>query len=76
MLPSKNPQLGTEMKLFDPRDPATGTRGAELLDATVVRRCEQWWMYLAGQVDGHGATDLYSAVPSFGSAAFGHRLER
>jgi hypothetical protein len=61
MLPSNKPQLGTEIKLFDPRDSATGTGGAELVDATVVRRGEQWWMYLAGQVDGHGATDLYSA---------------
>jgi len=52
---------GTETKIFDPRDPSSGSRGNELLDASVVRRGDQWWMYLAGQVAGHGATDLFSA---------------
>ncbi|HKR26936.1 MAG TPA: hypothetical protein VJS11_05760, partial [Acidobacteriaceae bacterium] len=50
-----------ETKIFDPRDPATGTAGAELLDATVVRRGDQWWMYLAGQAAGYGAPQLFSA---------------
>lgn len=54
--------LETEIKIFDPRDPSTGSNGAELLDASVVRRGEQWWMYLAGQADGYGATDIYSAT--------------
>jgi len=53
--------LGTEIKIFDPRDADTGSGGAELLDPSVVWRGEQWWMYLAGQADGYGATDIYSA---------------
>ncbi|HEY6329997.1 MAG TPA: hypothetical protein VI756_11720 [Blastocatellia bacterium] len=39
---------GVEFKVFDPRDPSTGSGGAELLDATVVKQGDQWWMYLAG----------------------------
>lgn len=53
--------LGKETKIFDPRDPATGTGGAELVDASVVERDGRWWMYLAGQAQGHGSTDIYSA---------------
>lgn len=57
--------LATEIKIFDPRDPASGSCGDELLDASVVKRGQQWWMYLAGQVGGYGATDIYSAsLPS------------
>jgi hypothetical protein len=52
---------GIEFKVFDPRDPATGSGGAELSDACVLKRGNQWWMYLAGQAKGYGATDLYSA---------------
>ncbi|KAA6456017.1 hypothetical protein DYQ86_26430 [Acidobacteria bacterium AB60] len=52
---------GTETKIFDPRDAATGSGGAEVTDACVVKRGNQWWMYLAGQPKGYGATDLYSA---------------
>ncbi len=55
------PTLGSEFKIFDPRDPSAASGGSELLDASVVKRKEQWWMYLAGQADGHGATDIYSA---------------
>lgn len=78
MLESKRPQRGTEVKIFDPRDPATATGGSELLDASVVRRGEQWWMYLAGQVDGHGATDLYSALLPLGTplSATGWKVNR
>lgn len=50
-----------EQKIFDPRDPATGSNGAEVLDATVAKRGNQWWMFLAGQATGFGATDLFSA---------------
>jgi choline dehydrogenase-like flavoprotein len=61
----RKPGLGTEQKVFDPRDPSTGSGGAELLDPSVVQRGEQWWMYLAGQAGGYGATDIYSAsLPS------------
>jgi hypothetical protein len=52
---------GIELKIFDPRDPSTGLEGTELLDASVVKRGNRWWMYLAGQVGGYGATDIYSA---------------
>jgi hypothetical protein len=70
--------LPTEVKVFDPRDPATGTGGSEFLDASVVRRDEQWRMYLAGQVDGHGATDLYSASLPVGAplSATGWKINR
>ena len=51
----------TKTKIFDPRDPSTGSGGAELLDATIARRGRQWWMYLAGQPDGYGPTDIYTA---------------
>ena len=57
--------LGAEVKILDPRDPVSGSGGDELLDASVVKRGEQWWMYLAGQVGGYGTTDIYSAsLPS------------
>ena len=52
----------SEVKVFDPRDPSTGSGGAELLDASVVQRDSQWWLYLAGQAHGLGATDIYSAT--------------
>jgi hypothetical protein len=52
----------SEVKVFDPRDPSTGSGGAELLDASVVQRDSQWWLYLAGQAHGFGATDIYSAT--------------
>lgn len=56
---------GTERKIFDPRDASTGALGHELLDATVVKRGDQWWMYLAGQAGADGVTDIYSAsLPS------------
>jgi hypothetical protein len=53
--------LGREVKIFDPHDASTGLGGAELTDASVVERNGQWWMYLAGQAAGYGATDIYSA---------------
>jgi hypothetical protein len=53
--------LRSELKIFDPRDPTTGSGGAELLDASVVLRGDQWWMYLAGQAAGYGPTEIYSA---------------
>jgi hypothetical protein len=55
------PVPGTESKIFDPRDASTASPGVELSDASVVQRNAQWWLYLAGQPGGHGATDLYSA---------------
>lgn len=52
---------GTDVKIFDPRDPSTSSGGAEVLDPTVVKRGGQWQMYLAGQAHGYGATEIYSA---------------
>ena len=52
---------GRESKVFDPRDPLTGSGGTELSDASIVKRDSQWWMYLAGQAPGHGATEIYCA---------------
>jgi len=46
---------GSETKVFDPGDASTGSGGAELLDAGVVQRGGQWWMFLAGQAQGWGA---------------------
>ncbi len=57
-----------ERKIFDPRDEATGSHGAELLDATLAKRGDQWWMFLAGQPGGFGATDLFSASLSPGAS--------
>lgn len=67
---------GTETKVFDPQDPSLN--GAELVDASVVRRGGQWFMVLAGQADGHGATQLYSAALDPGAAlsALGWKLTR
>jgi hypothetical protein len=53
---------GTETKIFDPNDPATGSNGAELLDSSVVQRGDQWHMFLAGQAHGFGAPQLYTAT--------------
>lgn len=66
------------MKIFDPRDPSTGLNGAELLDSSVVERGDQWWMYLAGQANGYGPTDIYSASlpPGAPLAATGWTLTR
>jgi hypothetical protein len=59
------PLLEREIKIFDPRDTSTGSGGAELLDASITQRREQWCLYLAGQANGYGATDIYAAyLPS------------
>ena len=67
-----------ETKIFDPRDPATGTDGAELLDSSVVLRGDQWNMFLAGQAQGFGAPQLYSAALPKGAplSATGWQLTR
>lgn len=56
-----NIHIGNETKIFDPRDETTGSRGAEVTDATVVKRGDRWWMYVAGQALGYGPTQIYSA---------------
>jgi hypothetical protein len=67
------PLVIDESKIFDPRDPATGSYGAELLDSSVVQRGSQWWMYLAGQPAGYGPTDIFSAslIPGAALSAVG-----
>jgi hypothetical protein len=57
-----------ESKIFDPRDPSTAAFDSDLVDGTVTRREERWWMFLAGQPGGYGATDLYSAMLPRGAA--------
>jgi len=78
MQESALPTVLRETKIFDPRDPATGTAGAEVLDATVVQRNNQWWLFLAGQAHGYGAPQLYSASlpPGAPLAATGWTLTR
>jgi hypothetical protein len=68
---------GKETKIFDPQN-APGGSGEELLDASVVRRGDQWWMYLAGQASGYGATELFSASLDSGApiSALGWKLNR
>lgn len=67
-----------ELKIFDPRDGSTGSDGAELLDASVALRGDQWLMYLAGQTHGSGATDLYQAslAPGAPLSATGWEITR
>src|SRR6266536_742252 len=69
---------GTETKIFDPGDASTASDGAEVSDATLVKRGDQWWMYLAGQARGYGATQIYSASLPAGAAlsASGWKLTR
>jgi hypothetical protein len=67
MVDARKVGMGTERKIFDPRDVSTGSGGAEVLDPTVVQRGEQWWMFLAGQTDGYGATEIYSASLAVGA---------
>jgi hypothetical protein len=58
---------GREFKVLDPRDPNTGSGGAELADASVVNRENRYWIYLAGQAQGYGATEIYSASLPLGA---------
>jgi hypothetical protein len=63
----RNPFVVRKSKIFDPRDPSTAAHGSDLLDASVTKWGEEWWMLLAGQPGGYGATDLYSAKLPKGS---------
>ena len=77
MLSSKI-RSGREVKLLDPRDASTESGGAELLDPTLAKRGDQWWIFLAGQAKGYGATDLYCAFlpPQAPLSATGWKLLR
>ena len=58
-------RLRAEFKFLDSRDPTTGSGGAELSDPCVANRENRYWIYLAGQAHGYGATEIYSAsLPS------------
>jgi hypothetical protein len=57
----RNRYVLSESKIFDPRDATTAAYGNDLLDASVTKRGEGWWMVMAGQIEGRGATDLFSA---------------
>jgi len=74
----RKPTPRAEIRIFDPRDPTTGLDGAELVDASVVQRGGQWWLYLAGQAHGYGPTNLYSASlpPGAPLSATGWKLTR
>lgn len=69
---------GSETKIIDPRDPSTGSRGAELLDPSLVKRGDQWWLYLAGQEHRYGATDIYCAslAPGATLSPYGWKIVR
>ena len=57
----------TETKIFDPRDPATGLDGAELLDGSLVQRDGQWWLWLANyNFADHTAHVTFLQLESFG----------
>jgi len=60
-----------ETKIFDPRDPSTAAFGGDLVDGSVTERDGGWWMVLAGQPGGYGATDLYCATLPRGAALSG-----
>ncbi len=64
---------GKETKVFDPAD-----HGLEVLDASVIRRGDGWWMVLAGQAGGSGVTQLFSASldPGAPLSALGWNLTR
>ncbi|HEU5021452.1 MAG TPA: hypothetical protein VFT60_06160 [Bryobacteraceae bacterium] len=70
MLPSPTP--GNETKVFDPLDSATNSGGSEVLDPSVVYRDGCWWMYLAGQAEGFGPPELFSASLAPGDALSAH----
>ena len=57
-----------ETKIFDPRDGSTGSGGAEVLDPSVVKCGDQWWMTLAGQAHGFGPPQLFSATLPAGAS--------
>ena len=69
---------GSETKIIDPRDPSTGSKGAELVDPCLVKRDDQWWLYLAGQEHGYGATDIYCAslAPGATLSPYGWKITR
>ncbi len=72
------PIPGEETKIFDPFDRATASGGSEVLDPSVVHRDSRWWMCLAGQAEGFGPPELFSAslAPGAPLSAKGWALTR
>lgn len=59
---------GKETKIFDPADGfAPLTDAMEITDATVAKRGDRWWMYVAGEARGHEGIQLFSASLPAGS---------
>jgi hypothetical protein len=55
-------RLQRETKVFDPADGfAPITNLAEITDATLAKRGNRWWMYLAGQIKTDNGVHLFSA---------------
>ncbi len=53
---------GRVIKIFDPADGFSPfTDPVELTDATIAKRGDRWWMYVAGEVRGHEGIQLFSA---------------
>jgi len=68
--------IGTT-KVFDPASGfAEIANVIELTDATLARRGDRWWMYLAGEAVGHEGIRLFSAslAPGAPLAASGWAL--
>src|SRR5436190_705529 len=68
---------GTETKIFDPADGfAPLTDIFILTDASVVKRDNRWWMYLAGRALNRTSIELFSASLPAGAplAARGWKL--
>ena len=63
----QNTYVLKELKIFDPHDSSSAAFGSDLLDASVIKQGDYYWMVLAGQPGGYGSTDLYSAVLSQGA---------
>jgi hypothetical protein len=61
-----------ETKIFDPADGfGVLTNLAEVTDATVAKRGNRWWMYLAGSLVGQEGIHLFSASLPEGAALAG-----
>jgi hypothetical protein len=59
---------GKETKIFDPADGfAPLTDAVEITDATVAKRGDRWWMYVAGEARGYEGIQLFSASLPAGS---------
>ena len=60
--PQSKQMLNRETKIFDPADGfAPITDVFILTDATVTKRDDRWWMYLAGRAQNRESIELFSA---------------